>query len=173
MRPLEKELATHSSVLAWRIPGVAEPHGLPSMGSHRVRHDWSDLAAAAAWGPKSVSIYRWGSWGLVRWSKYPRSHSQWQLQTLSPKSTFLVLYLVTLSCMMLCNPIYYSPPGYSANGILQARKLEWVSMPSSREPTQGSNPVFPQCRQILYCLSPQWSPLLCPLVVRLFSSTPT
>ena len=45
---LEKEMAIHSSVLAWRIPGTEEPSGLPSMGSHRVRHDWSDLAAAAA-----------------------------------------------------------------------------------------------------------------------------
>ena len=36
---LEKEMATHSSVLAWRIPGMGEPGGLPSMGSHRVRHD--------------------------------------------------------------------------------------------------------------------------------------
>ena len=43
---LEKEMATHCSVLAWRIPGMGEPGGLPSMGSHRVRHDWSDLAAA-------------------------------------------------------------------------------------------------------------------------------
>ena len=43
---LEKEMATHSSVLAWRIPGMGEPDGLPSMGSHRVLHDWSDLAAA-------------------------------------------------------------------------------------------------------------------------------
>ena len=39
-------MATHSSVLAWRIPGTGEPRGLPSMGSHRVGHDWSDLAAA-------------------------------------------------------------------------------------------------------------------------------
>ena len=45
---LEKEMATHSNVLAWRIPGTGKPRGLPSMGSHRVRHDWSDLAAAAA-----------------------------------------------------------------------------------------------------------------------------
>ena len=44
---LEKEMATHSSVLAWRIPGTGEPGGLLSMGSHRVRHDWRDLAAAA------------------------------------------------------------------------------------------------------------------------------
>ena len=41
-------MATHSSVLAWRIPGMGEPGGLPSMWSHRVGHDWSDLAAAAA-----------------------------------------------------------------------------------------------------------------------------
>ena len=45
---LEKEMAPHSSVLAWRIPGTGEPGRLPSMGLHRVRHDWSDLAAAAA-----------------------------------------------------------------------------------------------------------------------------
>ena len=41
-------MATHSSVLAWRIPGTGEPGGLPSMGSHRVGHDWSDLTTAAA-----------------------------------------------------------------------------------------------------------------------------
>ena len=45
---LEKEMATHSSILAWRIPGMGEPGGLLSMGSHRVGHDWSDLATAAA-----------------------------------------------------------------------------------------------------------------------------
>ena len=45
---LEKEMATHSSVLAWRIPGMGEPGGLLSLGSHRVGHDWRDLAAAAA-----------------------------------------------------------------------------------------------------------------------------
>ena len=46
----EKAMATHSSVLAWRIPGTGEPGGLPSMGLHRVGHDWSDLVAAAAAG---------------------------------------------------------------------------------------------------------------------------
>ena len=50
---LEKEMATHSRVLAWRIPGTVEPDGLLSMGSHRVGHDRSDLAAvAAAWKDK-------------------------------------------------------------------------------------------------------------------------
>ena len=54
---LEKEMATHSSVLAWRIPGMGEPGGLPSMGSHRVGHDWSDLAAA---------VHRWWECELVQ-----------------------------------------------------------------------------------------------------------
>ena len=51
---LKKEMATHSSILAWRIPGMGEPDGLLSLGSHRVRHDWSDATAAAAaceWNP--------------------------------------------------------------------------------------------------------------------------
>ena len=43
---LEKEMATHSNVLVWRIPGTGEPGGLPSMGSHRVGYNWSNLAAA-------------------------------------------------------------------------------------------------------------------------------
>ena len=51
-------MATHSSVLARRIPGTEEPGGLPTMGSHRVGHDWSDLAAAAA---KEA----WLSWGFA------------------------------------------------------------------------------------------------------------
>ena len=67
---LEKEMATHSSVLAWRIPGTGQPGGLPSMGSNRVGHDWSDLAAAAAvqrlklWAPNVGglgSILGWGT----------------------------------------------------------------------------------------------------------------
>ena len=45
---LEKEMATHSSVLTWSIPGTGDPGGLPSTGSHRVGHNWSDLAAAVS-----------------------------------------------------------------------------------------------------------------------------
>ena len=52
---LEKETATHSSVLGWRIPGTGEPGGLPSIGLHRVRHDWSDLAVAVAVLRKGIS----------------------------------------------------------------------------------------------------------------------
>ena len=49
-------MATHSSVLAWRIPGTGEPGGLPSMGSHRVGHDGSDLAVVAVEDPCTFSI---------------------------------------------------------------------------------------------------------------------
>ena len=52
------EMATHFGVLAWRIPRKGEPGGLPSMGSHRVGHDWSDLAIAAAESPSYNTIVR-------------------------------------------------------------------------------------------------------------------
>ena len=55
-------MATHSNVLAWRIPGAVEPGRLPSMGLHRVRHDWSDLAAAAA--AAAVWLCRWRGFGF-------------------------------------------------------------------------------------------------------------
>ena len=55
---LEKEIATHSSVLAWRIPGMGEPGGLPSLGSHRVGHDRSNLAAAGAAAAAAGLIHR-------------------------------------------------------------------------------------------------------------------
>ena len=65
---LEKAMAPHSSVLAWRIPGTGEPGGLPSVGSHRVGHDWSDLAAAAAAACNlhhSLTHYFWSMWNKV------------------------------------------------------------------------------------------------------------
>ena len=74
---MEKEMATHSGVLAWRIPGTGEPGGLPSMGSHRVGHDWSDLAAAVIymqrreWHPTPVLLPR-------------KSHGRRRLERCSP-----------------------------------------------------------------------------------------
>ena len=62
---LEKEMATHSSVLAWRIPGTGEPGGLSSMGLHRVGHDWSDLAAVAA--RQCLSNYIWNNPTSADW----------------------------------------------------------------------------------------------------------
>ena len=60
----EKEMATHSSILAWRIPGTEEPGGLPSVGSPRVGHNWGGLAAAAA----AADIYSYNSYKQKLWS---------------------------------------------------------------------------------------------------------
>ena len=72
---LEKEMATHSSVLAGRIPGTGEPGGLPSIGSHRVGHDWSDLAAAATIVVTLLQRYYTGKCSvlLLHWEVEPRS----------------------------------------------------------------------------------------------------
>ena len=67
---LEKEMATHSSVLAWRIPGTGESGGLPSMGLHRVGHDWSGLAAAA--------VLYVGLCGFPWWLSGKESACQWR-----------------------------------------------------------------------------------------------
>ena len=55
----EKAMATHSSILAWRIPGMGEPGGLPSMGLHRVGHDWRDLAATAVAALSDLFVIVW------------------------------------------------------------------------------------------------------------------
>ena len=57
-------MASHSSVLAWRIPGTGEPGGLPSMGSHRVGHDWNDLAARLACWDLLVENIWWVAWAI-------------------------------------------------------------------------------------------------------------
>ena len=64
---LEKEMATHSSVFAWRIPGTGEPGGLPSMGSHRVGHDWWDLAAVAAATIMLIEFLTWHTMYPISW----------------------------------------------------------------------------------------------------------
>ena len=71
---LEKEMATHSSVLAWRIPGTGEPGGLPSMGLHRVGHDLSDLAAAAAANHHERDCPQKPRWSRHHWHENKGTH---------------------------------------------------------------------------------------------------
>ena len=78
----EKEMATHSSVLAGTIPGTGEPAGLPSMGLHGVGHDWSDLAAAAAremGGPSGSTAWLLGPQAQVTGESQARVRFQGQL----------------------------------------------------------------------------------------------
>ena len=81
---LEKEMTTHSSVLAWRIPGMGEPGGLPSMGSHRVGHDWSDLAAAAG---RTL-----GAMQANRNREAMEFKAKWTLSQLLPGSNYRTFY---------------------------------------------------------------------------------
>ena len=80
---MEKEMATHSSVLAWRIPGTGEPGGLPSMGSHRVGHNWSDLAAAAC---QSRNVFPSGLWSSKS-NQWKLQFNQWLVVNTGTKST--------------------------------------------------------------------------------------
>ena len=79
------KMATHSSVLAWRIPGTGEPGGLPSLGLHRVGYDWSDLAAAAAVKAMvfPVVMYRCESWPI----KKVKHQKNWCFQTVVLEKT--------------------------------------------------------------------------------------
>ena len=124
---LEKGMAIHSSIFAWRIPWTGEPGGLLSLGSHRVGHDWSDLASLAIrknlrikWGMKeTTSVLDLG--GFCVWAQ------------LHP----------TLDGSMDC-----SPPDPSACGIFQARMLEWGAISYSR----GSSHPWTQSCCLLHLL---------------------
>ena len=119
---LEKEMATHSSVLAWKIPGMGEPGGLPSMGSHRVRHDWSDLAACFLYCDKLPSYPNFDfELFCTRIVTAATAHFCSQLRD-------ILKVLVTQSCPTPSDPMDCSPPGSPIHGILQARVLEWVTI---------------------------------------------
>ena len=92
---LEKEMATHSNILAWRIPGTGEPGGLPSMGSHRVGHDWSDLAAAAnKTSSKKMPFQLWKN-DIKTQSTGPRVYyTKWSK---SDKNKYYIVYMWTLN----------------------------------------------------------------------------
>ena len=100
---LEKEMATHSSVLAWRIPGMGEPGGLPPMGSCKVGHEWSDLAAAVCMAipifqfiPPHITYWHtcfffvcscFWNW-LTGWFEMETGHERWNKQPITLKNIF-------------------------------------------------------------------------------------
>ena len=106
----EKAVAPHSSVLVWRIPGTAEPAGLPSLGSHRVGHDWSDLAAAAAAAAEPLlrmlaSLDSHTSWVSVLLSTFPVWPSLANPK-LSSFFTFLSPLLLHVSSLLFIHPLH-------------------------------------------------------------------
>ena len=98
-------MATHSSVLAWTIPGTAEPGVLPSVGSHRVGHDWSDLAAAAF---RSDQISR----SVVSDSLRPHEsqHARPPCPSPTPRVHSFIDSVMPSSRLILCRPLLLLPP---------------------------------------------------------------
>ena len=129
---LEKEMVTHSSVLAWRIPGTGEPGRLPSMGSHRVGHNWSDLAAAAAarywrrqWQPTPVllpgkshgrrSLVGYSAWGRKESGTTERIHFHFSLSCMGEGNSN------PLQCSCLENPRDRGAQRAAIYGVAQSR----------------------------------------------------
>ena len=129
-------MATHSSVLAWRIPGTGEPGGLPSMGSHRVGHDWSDLAAAAA--QASLWIYVFNSLRYIPRNETAGSCGSFMLNFLKsiklfPKSIYIPTSNIgdpnffTFWHLLLFQNYYHSYP--SRYEVVLICILWWLMMP--------------------------------------------
>ena len=131
---LEKEMATHSSVLTWRIPGMGELGGLPSMRSSRVGHDWSDLAVA-------VAVTSIGQLGMFF------GELSINILCLFFQLSYLTLFCccsVTKSCPILCNPMDCSTPGFSVLHYLlefAQTHVHWVS--DAIQPSHPLSPPFP------------------------------
>ena len=139
-------MATHFSVLAWRTPGTREPGGLLSMGSHRVRHDWSDLAAAATRTLKMSSS--WPNNSTLENSK----KKMWNKKCLTKYVKVKVKVLVIQSCLILWNHMDCSPVVSSVHVSFQARILDWAAISFSRGSSQPRDQTYVSCvsRWILY-----------------------
>ena len=108
--PLEKEMATHSSTLSWKIPRMEEPGRLQSMGSRRVRHNWATSLSLRLYIYINISL-----------------HTCFISHTHTP--TYKHVCAQWLSHVWLCDPLDCGLLGSSVHGIFQARILEWLPFP--------------------------------------------
>ena len=139
---LKKEMTTNSSILAWRIPGTEEPSGLLSMGSHRVGHEWSDLAAAAAaadCSPPSFSAH-----GILHGKKtgvgcHVLSQEIFLTQGLNPGLLLLLHY----------RPFLYH---WATRDALWNRTANLKSSPQSKDSMDKSNTNWPHFENTLEAL---------------------
>ena len=146
-------MATHSNIRAWEIPWTEEPGGLQSMVSQRVIHGLvaEQYIYIYIYLPLLLSL---PSLSCSSYSDPSNFHSR----TLNPQPPLVHLLMSFFfksfqpliwecastmsfqSCLTLCNPVDYSPPDSSVHGILQARILECIAIPSSSIPYLGINP---------------------------------
>ena len=151
-------MATHSSILVWRIPWTEKPGGLQSMGSQWVRHDWETKQQSKgrcfqplqkASGPDTqcrsrqtpLPLFQGWSWGSTRQAADPEEGSN--IRPLRP------LYLHGQLCPALYDCMDCSPQGSSVHGIFQARILEWVAISYS---TGSSQPKYQTCVSGVSCI---------------------
>ena len=164
-------MAPYSNTLAWRIPGTGEPGGLPSMGSHRVGHDWSDLAAAAAAvGVESIQSICQHISEQLPWERMVMANfvlldwamvSRYLIKHYSGFFCEGVFVCVCVSCSVVSNSL--QPHGLWPTRLLcpwnsPGKNTEWVAVYSPGAlPDPGSSDLL-HCKQILYHLSHQGSP---------------
>ena len=101
-------MATHSSILAWRIPGTGEPGGLPSMGSPRVGHDWSDAAAAAVCILLLVQLLSCVWLSATPWTAVCQSPLTFTISRSLLKLMSIEL-MIPSNCLILCHPLLLLP----------------------------------------------------------------
>ena len=137
---MEKEVATHSSTLAWKIPWMEEPGRLQSMGSLRVRHDWRTSLSLFTfmhwrkkWQPTPVFLpgESQGRGSLVGCCLWGRTESD-TTEATQQQQQHRSWYVCVLSLVWLCDLKDSNLPGASVHGFFQARILEWVAISSSR-----------------------------------------
>jgi len=122
---LEKEMATHSSVLAWRIPGLGEPGGLPSMGSHRVGHDWSNsaVAAAAVYHLRTLplSSLPWFVMNLFIWLFLVCFPTKPDLNLHENRCQGILVWLITFLYSALCQHLAHDLGFFPTTGLMNTR----------------------------------------------------
>ena len=117
--PLEKEKGTHSSIIAWRIPGTGKPGGLLSMGSHRVGHDWSDAAAAAAAAMNiHVQVFVWSyDFIFLRYIPWDRIigllGSRYMFSFIRKGQTYFKVYMIFYALLQCLRILVASYPCHS------------------------------------------------------------
>ena len=149
-------MATHSSILAWRIPGTEEPGGMPSMGSHRIGHDWSELAAAAAAAEEKMKGSEKTCEKII--VKNEVQEAQWVPYRINPRRNMLRHILIKLTKIKFKEKNIESSNGKATNSTqgnphkvinwffnrnLQARRQWWNILKVMKEESLQPRLLYP------------------------------
>ena len=143
---LEKKMAAHSSILAWRIPGTEEPGGLPSMGSHRVGHDWSDSSSSRSGCHNNTDKTFSSYWWILGKSKQETGSSR----DIQSEALYL---LVLLNCLLFMAGFNIAQNKNTVTTVTAAAKSLQLC-PTLCDPRDGSPPgsPVPGILPTVYCL---------------------